>query len=434
MRRRGRRVDRCRRATNSTARLPHRAANHQVSANPALPVVCIHSTRSLASRPNGMPELDATEQLVAAPSNALARPLELELEPLQGMPKWFGKGLARLIFRAVSMEEQPLEARYGALSATEGYYRRDRHVHPRVDPDTYELRVTGVAAPRSFSLAQLEAMPRVERVCVMECAGNGNHLMGSAGLMGQARWSGPTLESILDACGGAGRASHFAFRGRDRLWLIKSGYHYGLSLDELRRANAIVAVRMNGEPLSRRHGFPARLIVPRIYSMSHVKWLCHIEGKTSQHKGIHNDFVFTNKELRNGRWERVQARWIGLKSLVTRCQRVPEGWQLSGWAWGGERPIARVEVTTDGGQKWQAATLRRPEALFPGDLSGDELTGAWSTFSYLWRAPMPGRHVLAARAFDEDDNAQILEEDATVRGHFNQCRVKWRAVTVPPSP
>ena len=383
-----------------------------------------------------MLELDATNALVAtandsANTDALAVTAELELRPVQGLPKWFGARLARLMFRAVSMEEQPLRARSGALSPTDGYYRRDRHVHPTVDATSYRLSVTGVAKPREFTLAQLEALPHEQRVCVMECAGNGNHLMGSAGLMGQARWSGPTLASVLDACGGAGPSSHFAFRGRDRLWLVKAGYHYGLSLDELSKANAIIAVRMNGQPLSKRHGYPARLIVPRIYSMSHVKWLCQIEGKTEPHRGIHNDFVFTNEELRDGRWQRVQARWIGLKSLMTRCQRAREGWLLSGWAWGGERAIARVDVSTDGGKTWQAAALKRPEALFEGELEGDALTGAWSTFSYLWRDPSPGEHVIAARAYDDAGTAQVLEEDPTVRGHFNQCRVKWRTVVVP---
>ncbi|TPV93593.1 MAG: hypothetical protein B7733_19590 [Myxococcales bacterium FL481] len=381
-----------------------------------------------------MPELDATEQLVAAPAQALAHPSELELRPLQGLPKWLGNRLAKLVFRAVSMEEQPLAARTGAMSPTHGYYRRDRHVHPRVDAATYKLQISGVADARTLSLSQLEALPRAERVCVMECAGNGNHLMGSAGLMGQARWSGPTLDTLLDLCGGPGAASHFAFRGRDKLWPVKSGYHYGLSLDELRRAGAIVALRMNGEPLSRRHGFPARLIVPRIYSMSHVKWLCQIEGKTTPHRGIHNDFVFTNKQRRDGRWERVQARWIGLKSLVTRCQRVPEGWQLSGWAWGGDRAITRVDVTTDGGDTWHAATLRRPDALFRDAQGPEDLAGAWSTFSFVWRNPSPGRYVVGARSFDEDGTAQVLEEDPNVRGHFNQCRVKWREVVVPAGP
>ncbi|MEE9386304.1 MAG: molybdopterin-dependent oxidoreductase [Nannocystaceae bacterium] len=381
-----------------------------------------------------MIDLDATAGLAEhATARELSLPDELELRPTQGVPKWFGNTIARWVFRAASMEEQPISARQGGLSPIEGYYRRDRHVHPRIDSSRYQLKVTGVAQDRSFALADLRALPQTERLCVMECAGNGNHLMGSAGLMGQARWKGPSLAAVLSACGGSGSARHFAFRGLDSIRWLKSGYHYGLSLDELCEANAVLALTMNGEPLSRRHGFPLRLMVPRIYSMSHVKWLGHIEGKTRRHRGVHNDFVFTNKELRDGQWVRVQARWIGLKSLVTRCRRVPGGWVLHGWAWGGEHPIERLEVSTDGGESWQGASLAAASGSFAGENAVDErdARGAWSTFAYHWKQPAPGVYSVAARAFDSDGTPQRMHEDTQVKGHFNQCRVKWRSVVIP---
>jgi DMSO/TMAO reductase YedYZ molybdopterin-dependent catalytic subunit len=332
------------------------------------------------------------------------------------------------------MEEQPDRNMSGALNPVSGYFRRDRHVHPHVDPARYTLRVTGVAERRELTLDRLHALPHEERVCVQECAGNGNHMMGSAGLIGQARWKGPSLQTILDECGGAGAASHFVFRGLDSLGPFKRGYHYGLSLEELAQSRAIVAVEMNGEPLSRRHGFPCRLIVPRIYSMSHVKWLSHIEGKTKPHRGIHNTFVFVNKERRDGKWVKVQARWIGLKSMVTRCVRAGDGWELQGWAWGGEEPIARVEVSTDGGASWQPAELRSVRGapqLSP--LPADAFDGAWYTFSMPWR-PGAGAYRVASRAHDVRGNAQLLHPAAHVKGHFDQCQVKWRDVLVAPRP
>ncbi len=369
------------------------------------------------------------------PDSLAARPEELELRPTDGLPRWLGSKLARFFLRLVSMEENDAAELSRMVTPTAGYFRRDRHVHPEVDPVTYRLEFTGVAAPRTLDLAELQSLPRETRVCVQECAGNGNHIMGSAGLCGQAVWSGPTFESLLELCGGPGPATHFAFHGRDDLGVLKRGYHYGLSLEELRKARAIVALTMNGEPLSRRHGFPARLIVPQIYSMSHVKWLCHVEGKTRPHMGIHNRFVFTNKELRGGKWVRVQARWIGLKSIIAHCQRDGTGWLLTGCAWGGERPIAGVEVTTDGGATWQPARLQTPAEYFaerPGaELSAPALAGAWSIFTSLWHPPGPGTYRLACRAIDVDGNVQAMDNDPKVHGHFNQTRVKWRTVTVP---
>lgn len=359
---------------------------------------------------------------------------ELELRPVDGLPRWLGSRFARALLWLVSMEENDAPALARMVTPTSGYFRRDRHVHPAVDPETYRLQITGVAAPRTWNLAELQALPRETRVCVQECAGNGNHIMGSAGLCGQAVWAGPTFASLLELAGGPGEATHFACHGLDSIGVLKRGYHYGLSLDELRRADAIVALTMNDEPLSRRHGFPARLIVPNIYSMSHVKWLSHIEGKTRPHMGIHNRLVFTNKELKNGKWVRVQARWIGLKSVIAHCRRDGAGWLLTGCAWGGQRPIAGVEVSTDGGLSWQPARLQTPADYFREKHlapQSPELAGAWSVFTFAWQPPGPGTYKLGCRAIDEAGNVQQPDNDPNVRGHFNQTRVKWRTVTVP---
>jgi DMSO/TMAO reductase YedYZ molybdopterin-dependent catalytic subunit len=337
------------------------------------------------------------------------------------------------IFRLLSWIEQPTETMSGALTPVESYYRRDRHRHPRLDTATWRLRVSGVGEPRALSAEDLRALPTTERICVMECAGNGNHVIGSAGLIGQARWSGPSFEDVLAACGGPGRATHFAFHGLDPLLPLRRGYHYGLSLDELRRAGAIVALSIGGEPLPRARGFPARLVVPGIYGMSHVKWLGHVEGKTAPHRGIHNRLWFTNRERRNGRWVRVQARWIGLKSLVTRCLRADDGWTLTGWAWGGGTAIAGVDVSIDGGRSWRAADLRTPDELFGADAgrAGTDHRHAWSTWTWRWRSPPPGDYLVGSRARAADGSLQPLEQDPNVRGHFDQTRVQWRRVLVP---
>jgi sulfane dehydrogenase subunit SoxC len=371
--------------------------------------------------------------LVPARAAALEHvPDELPLRPVEGMGRWLGRILQPIAFRMVSMIEQRTETMSGPLTPVDGYFRRDRHRHPIVDPQAWRLRITGTAKDTELDLERVRALPRVERLCVMECAGNGNHVMGSAGLVGQARWSGPTLRTVLETSGGPGPATHFAFHGLDPIPLLRRGYHYGLSLDELDRAGAIVALTMNGIDLPRERGFPARLVVPGIYSMSHVKWLGHIEGRTSPHMGIHNRWVFTNKRREGDAWVRVQARWIGLKSMVTRCQRAQGGWTLTGWAWGGGTPIEAVEVTVDGGTTWMPAEITPPATYFPdAPVAEDARTHAWTVWSWTWKSPPPGDYTIACRARDTSGRLQDLEQDPNVHGHFDQTRVKWRRVRVP---
>jgi hypothetical protein len=105
---------------------------------------------------------------------------------------------------------------------------------------------------------------------------------------------------------------------------------------------------------------------------------------------------------------------------------------LSGWAWGGGKPIDDVEVSTDGGTSWHPAELRKPDSYFPEQPLAREATEhAWTTWTYRWAAPAAGEYRVASRARANDGSLQDLEQDPNVEGHFNQTRVKWRAVTVP---
>jgi len=355
-------------------------------------------------------------------------PDELDLQPLEGMARWLGPTLERLVFRALSMEEQARGAQRGLLHSQEAFFRRDRHAHPEIDGEAWRLELTGFAAARTFSLGDLRALPQRAVACVAECAGNGNHLMGSAGLMGQAVWEGPTATGVIEACGGAGAATHLCFRGADTLG-PRGGYHYGLSIEELERSGAIVALTHGGEPLSRARGFPARLVVPGVYAMSYVKWLTRIEGLIERHRGFYNDVLYNNRRRVDGRWIKEQARWISLKSVLTRCVRVEGGWELYGWAWGGGEPIAKVEVTVDGGKTWQEARLRTVGDVL--DTEQVDARRAWTEFCWRWSDPAPGAYLLTSRAFDATGRMQPEREPPDVRGHYDQVRWKWRRVVVP---
>ncbi len=349
-------------------------------------------------------------------------PNELALRPTEGMARWLGP-FQPWAMRALSMVEVPQALRSEPTTPAAGYFRRDRHRHPMISAQTYRLKVTGLARDATFDLNALRHFPQVERTLVMECAGNGNHWQGSAGLVAQARWSGPTLASVLEACGGLGTATHFAFRGSDPIPLIRRAYHYGLSASEAMQAGAILALHMNGEDLPRARGFPVRLVVPGIYSMSHVKWLTHIEGKSSAHRGIHNRFVFTNFRRHGTKWVREEVRHIGLKSLIVRCVRIERGWRLLGFAWGGGCPIEGVHVSLDGGSTWNLARLG-PE------VADATSTHAWTPFHVDLITPMAGPYLVGSRATNRE-GTQPLHPPDDVRGHFDQTHVKWRRLHVP---
>lgn len=345
---------------------------------------------------------------------------DLYLRPVGGLPAWVGRWLTKVILGVLSMREQALpgDADYGKRR----YFDRSRFIYPRINADAWALTVMDGKQSRTLSLADIHALPRTTSLSVQECAGNGNHWMGSAGLLGQARWEGPLLSDVLAASGLSSDKEHLVFRGADGLGLVRQGYHFGLSLTECVQAGALLATHMNGVPLSCERGAPVRLVVPGIYSMCHVKWLASIEHLASPHRGLHNTLIYVNKEYIDGKWVKVQPRWIGLKSLIHRCHRVDDGWTLTGVAWGGDSPIVAVEVSTDGGDSWQKARL--------DSIEDPDHEHAWRPFSYQWPASS-GRHRVGSVAISANGLRQPLAIPDNVSGHYDQCDVKWRLINVP---
>ena len=66
-----------------------------------------------------------------------------------------------------------------------------------------------------------------------------------------------------------------------------------------------------------------------------------------------------------------------------------------GRSWSGAGAIWRVEVSTDGGETWQRAKLRRPN-----------LPAAWVRWELPWTPRRAGSHALLARATDTRGRCQ----------------------------
>ena len=83
--------------------------------------------------------------------------------------------------------------------------------------------------------------------------------------------------------------------------------------------------------------------------------------------------------------------------------------RLSGRAWSGTAPIARVEVSADDGATWADANLG-PEPQ----------PHAWRSWSFAWDA-RPGRHALCSRATDADGVTQPDAPAWNVGGYVNNA-------------
>ncbi len=119
-----------------------------------------------------------------------------------------------------------------------------------IDHRLWQLTVDGlVDAPRSFSLDELRALPRVEQNTRMKCVE-----CWSA----RAQWAGFTYDALAELVRPRREATWVSFECAD-------GYHESLAIAELARPRVLLAYEMDGAPLLDEFGAPLRLIVPPLY-------------------------------------------------------------------------------------------------------------------------------------------------------------------------
>ncbi|MFG3757104.1 molybdopterin-dependent oxidoreductase, partial [Klebsiella pneumoniae] len=94
------------------------------------------------------------------------------------------------------------------------------------------------------------------------------------GAMGNARWRGVPLKTVLDKAGVQAGAKQVTFNGMDGPVSDKTpDFVKALDIDHARDGEVMLAYAMNGHDLPVLNGFPLRLVVPGHYGTYWVKHL-----------------------------------------------------------------------------------------------------------------------------------------------------------------
>jgi len=148
----------------------------------------------------------------------------------------------------------------------------DLGVQPYVPSTEWQLTIDGsVENPVVWDWATFLAQPQVVDVsdihCVTQWSRYDNH------------WQGVSTHHVAEVVRPKPLAGHVILHGYD-------GYTTNVTVDAFLGDDCLIAHSHDGQPLTREHGGPARLVIPRFYFWKSAKWIKRIEFVAADRPGF----------------------------------------------------------------------------------------------------------------------------------------------------
>jgi sulfite oxidase len=277
------------------------------------------------------------------------------------------------------------------------FFVRSHGTMPDVQPGAYLQTIEGqVDHVQQFTLEDLGRFHKVSVPVTIQCAENRKGELArikpldgipwDAGAVGTAEWRGIPLAELLRRAGPRQGARFVWFEGLDAVTLPDRQTVYGseLPLERAMRPENLIAMEMNGAPLMREHGYPARLVAPGCIGSRSVKWLGRIVVSEKR-----SENVFAAGDVRES--EPILDHPLNSAICRPRTGEIVKAGKLKVWGYavppgapGGA--LAGVEVSPDGGATWAAARLTKKESPFAWRLWGAEVDVAAGMRTLVVRA------------------------------------------------
>jgi DMSO/TMAO reductase YedYZ molybdopterin-dependent catalytic subunit len=318
--------------------------------------------------------------------------------------------------------ETPFNQIDSFITPAELFYIRSHFPTPKLDADSYELRIDGaVSNPLVLSYSELRAMPAETRMAVLECAGNGRVFLvpqvegaqWELGAVGNAEWTGVPLRALLERAGMKDGACEVVLEGADQGTPKEKpippdaiSYARSLPREKALRPEVLIAYQMNGRELTPDHGYPVRAIVPGHYGMASVKWLTRIQVMSKPFQGYWQTSDYAYWDYLDGQPVRRPLGEMPVKSQISRpavYETVPANqvYTVRGAAWTGENDVAEITISTDGGRTWMNGEFVDPPQRY-----------SWRRWKFDWLTPQkPGQYTLLSSARDSNGCFQPDKHD-----------------------
>ena len=280
------------------------------------------------------------------------------------------------------------------ITPTYLFYRIDINpIIPQVDSKTWNLTIKGlVEKPITINYDQIRSMPSVQEYVTLECISN--KIGGD--LISTALWKGVRLSQLLEKAVIKPNVKYVVFRCAD-------GYDVGVPIEKSQMEGAILAYEMNYAPLTAKHGFPVRAIVPGLYGMMNPKWLTEIELVDTVYQGYWQRLGWSNIAQDNaGSSILIPGQAPARQRFRTLDETVDSSYggkvPIAGIAFAGTRGISKVEVSTDGGTTWKTAQIKDPLSKY-----------TWVLWTAGYIPPNQENYKIVVRATDKSGKTQTTD-------------------------
>ncbi|KAF9152178.1 hypothetical protein BG015_005667 [Linnemannia schmuckeri] len=360
----------------------------------------------------------------------------------------------------------PLLVNAGLITPTDVFFKRNHGPIPDIRLEDHQVYI-GVQGLDESQPVEWKALnmhdimtrwPKATITASLQCAGNRREglaqlkevkgVIWKAGTISNAVWSGPRLCDILKDIAGVPedlhnemiRNYHVSFEADDH---VKEDACYGSSIP-LRKAmdplgDVIIAYEMNGQPLTRDHGFPLRVVVPGYIGARSVKFLQKILVQPQESTSFfqRRDYKILPPWIDSSNVDTAWDTTVSLGEMNVQCvictpmekeiilcpkPVIVKGYAISG----GGRAIYRVELSVDGGKTWEPVDKIEQT---PDKISG--MYWAWA----LWEKKVPKiltTSELVVRAYDSSGNMQPEFPIWNYRGVMNNAWFRVNNVTQMP--
>jgi len=148
----------------------------------------------------------------------------------------------------------------------------DLGAQPNIPKDQWRLFINGaVENPVRLDWAAFEALPQIESVSDMHCVTQWSRY--------DNHWKGVSSRTILDLVMPSADVKHVVFHSYDT-------YTTNVSLEVFADPDVLLAHTWEGLPITREHGGPLRVMIPRWYLWKSAKWIKRIEFVTEDRPGF----------------------------------------------------------------------------------------------------------------------------------------------------